>query len=134
MRDLLARKYEAYELEEQVVPRRRKAQSAAGARNKAYLNRIILLGSILLATYLAAVVRSEAAVFQGHQLLSLRKQETELAARNSELKIELERLRGPERIISLAEERLGMSVARSNIYVKAAGGGKDTGAMAMAGR
>lgn len=131
---MLARKYEAYELEEQAVPRRRKAKSAAVAKSKARLNRIILLGTVLLATYLAAVVRSEAMVAQGHQLLSLRKQETELAARNSELRIELERLRGPERIISLAEERLGMSVARSNIYVKAAGGENGTGAMALAGK
>ena len=31
----------------------------------------------------------------------------------------MEQLKGPERIIGLAEQHLGMSVARNNIYVKA---------------
>ena len=38
---------------------------------------------------------------------------------NNELKIEVEQLKGPGRIIRFAEKELGMSVARSNIYVKA---------------
>ena len=73
----------------------------------------------VLATYLLSVVRSEAMVTYGSELVSLRKQETALINKNNELKIEVEQLKGPERIIGLAEQHLGMSVARNNIYVKA---------------
>ena len=73
----------------------------------------------VLATYLLSVVRSEAMVTYGSELVSLCKQETLLINKNNELKIEVEQLKGPERIIGLAEQHLGMSVARNNIYVKA---------------
>jgi cell division protein FtsL len=43
--------------------------------------------------------------------------------KNNELRIQVEELKGPERITSIAEKKLGMSVARSNIYVKAAAKG-----------
>ena len=55
----------------------------------------------------------------GSELVSLRKQESALINKNNELRIEVEQLKGPERIIGLAEQHLGMSVARNNIYVKA---------------
>lgn len=129
---MLARKYEAYELEEQVYLPRQRAGAQADPNRRVMLNRIMLLASVLLATYMLAVVRSEAAVHYGHQLVSLQRQEAELAMKNSELRIAIEQMRGPERIISLAEQRLGMSVARSNIYVKAAGGKNSISALAMA--
>ena len=73
---------------------------------------------LVLATYLLSVVRSEAMVTYGSELVSMRKLETQLINKNNELKIEVEQLKGPERIIGLAEQHLGMSVARNNIYVK----------------
>ena len=73
----------------------------------------------VLATYLLSVVRTEAMVTYGSELVSLRKQESTLINKNNELRIEVEQLKGPERIIGLAEQHLGMSVARNNIYVKA---------------
>ena len=73
----------------------------------------------VLATYLLSVVRSEAMVTYGSELVSLRKQESALINKNNELRTEVEQLKGPERIIGLAEQHLGMSVARNNIYVKA---------------
>jgi septum formation initiator len=42
-----------------------------------------------------------------------------LLLKNSEIKIEVEQLKGPERVTSIAEKQLGMTVARNNIYVKA---------------
>ena len=62
-----------------------------------------------------------AMVQYGNELVSLQQQEAQLITKNNELKIEVEQLKGPERIIGLAEQYLGMSVARSNIYVKAGG-------------
>ena len=38
---------------------------------------------------------------------------------NSEERIVVEQLKGPERITYIAENQLGMQVARNNIYVKA---------------
>ena len=54
-----------------------------------------------------------------NHLIALQTQESQLIARNAELKIEVDQLKGPERITSIAEKQLGMKVARSNIYVKA---------------
>ena len=73
------------------------------------------------AAYFIVVLRSNAMVQYGNELVSLQQQEAQLITKNNELKIEVEQLKGPERIIGLAEQYLGMSVARSNIYVKAGG-------------
>jgi cell division protein FtsL len=55
----------------------------------------------------------------GARLISLQQQEAQLIMKNNELKIEVEKLKEPERITTIAEKQLGMSVARNNIYVKA---------------
>ncbi|MDY4919519.1 MAG: cell division protein FtsL [Phascolarctobacterium sp.] len=119
---MLARKYDnyAWQEEEQVVvsePVRKTKVNKDPYR--CLRNRVILVTVAILATYLITVVRSEAMISYGNQLVSMRKEESTLINKNSELKIEVEQLKGPERIIGLAEQRLGMSVARSNIYVKA---------------
>ena len=64
------------------------------------------------------------------ELLQLERQEQQLIAKNNELKIEVEQLKGPERIIGLAQQRLGMNVARSNIYVKSGQAAKNSNSMA----
>ena len=69
--------------------------------------------------YAVTVMRSAALVNSGNQLIRLQTQESSLIAHNAELKIEVDQLKGPERITSIAEKSLGMKVARSNIYVKA---------------
>ena len=74
---------------------------------------------------------SEAVVLSGQQLLQLERQEQQLIAKNNELKIEVEQLKGPERIIGLAQQRLGMNVARSNIYVKSGQAAKNSNSMAV---
>jgi cell division protein FtsL len=74
---------------------------------------------VIVAMYAIAVVRSETLVRTGAALINLQQQEAQLIMKNSELKIEVEKLKEPERITQIAEKQLGMSVARSNIYVKA---------------
>jgi cell division protein FtsL len=64
-------------------------------------------------------VRSATLVNTGARLISLQQQEAQLIMKNNELKIEVEKLKEPERITTIAEKQLGMSVARNNIYVKA---------------
>ena len=119
---MLARKYDSYAWEEQQheevqQPRQQKKVNTDPYRQ--LRNRFMIFAVAILATYLLSVVRSEAMVHYGSELVSLRKLETQLINKNNELKIEVEQLKGPERIIGLAEQHLGMSVARSNIYVQA---------------
>lgn len=122
---MLARDYDNYAWEEEVVVERpRVEQPPAQNRIKRTSSqsivrrRLALVLAIVTATYFGAVYRSVDYVNAGKQLVSLRAQERQLINSNNELKIEVEQLKGPDRIIALAQQRLGMRVARSNIYVK----------------
>ncbi len=129
---MLARKYDNYawqEREELQQPERRQRRKPDTRR--VLRNRIFLVALTVLVAYLVTVVRSEYMVQNGSQLVSLQKQEAQLISQNNELRIEVEQLKGPERIIGLAEQRLGMSVARSNIYLKAAQNQKEGNSLAV---
>jgi len=129
---MLARKYDNYawqEREELQQPERRQRRKPDTRR--VLRNRIFLVALTVLAAYLVTVVRSEYMVQNGSQLVSLQKQEAQLISQNNELRIEVEQLKGPERIIGLAEQRLGMSVARSNIYLKASQNQKEGNSLAV---
>lgn len=134
---MLARRYdnlaweEEYQYEQPQVDTRVKRVPAANS-NRAFMNKVYLIAFIIVATYLFSVVRSWTIVSAGNELVSLKQQEVQLINKNNELKIEVEELKGPERIRSIAEKQLGMSVARSNIYVKAAEM-KNNGVYALAG-
>ena len=134
---MLARKYDSYAWEEQQheevqQPRQQKKVNTDPYRR--LRNRFMIFAVAILATYLLSVVRSEAMVHYGSELVSLRKLETQLINKNNELKIEVEQLKGPERIIGLAEQHLGMSVARSNIYVQALGKKNNVNSLAVAAK
>lgn len=123
---MLARKYDNYAWQEQPAeqyevqqPARRKVHRPDPRR--VLRNRILKAFLFIMAAYFIVVLRSNAMVQYGNELVSLQQQEAQLITKNNELKIEVEQLKGPERIIGLAEQYLGMSVARSNIYVKAGG-------------
>lgn len=122
---MLARKY-SYEEQQWAQPgRERQAEERPRPRRvrkpnyKLFRRRLFLTVGVILAMYFATVMRSAALVSAGNRLIRLQAQESRLIARNSELKIEVDQLKGPERITSIAEKQLGMKVARSNIYVKA---------------
>ena len=119
---MLARKYDNYAWEEieyeRPVERVRKVKKVD---YKLVRRRAAVLVLLVMVAYFAAVARSESLVRTGDELVALKQQEATLLLKNSEIKIEVEQLKGPERIIGLAEQYLGMSVARSNIYVKAGG-------------
>ena len=134
---MLARKYDSYAWEEQQheevqQPRQQKKVNTDPYRQ--LRNRFMIFAVAILATYLLSGVRSEAMVHYGSELVSLRKLETKLINKNNELKIEVEQLKGPERIIGLAEQHLGMSVARSNIYVQALGKKNNVNSLAVAAK
>lgn len=121
---MLARKYDNYAWQDMPAqnegfrqPLQRQVKKPDYRR--LWRNRITIFAMIVISTYLAVVVRSEAMLQLGNQLVTMQQQEAQLINKNNELKIEVEQLKGPERIIGLAEQQLGMSVARSNIYVQA---------------
>lgn len=133
---MLARKYDYYQWEETQVEQEiqqpvRRVNYKPDIRRQ-LRNRLVVGVSLILAAYLFTVVRSESMVQYGNQLVALQRQEAILVDQNNELKIEVEQLKGPDRIISLAEQRLGMSVARSNIYLKAAQQKNNIGTLALA--
>lgn len=102
----------------QEVPRR--AHKPARRHSyKLFRRRILVSVIVILAMYSMAVIRSETLVRTGSSLIGLQQQEAQLIMKNNELKIEVEKLKEPERITQFAEKQLGMSVARTNIYVKA---------------
>ena len=124
---MLARKYnfeEQWSLQEQerlheLNELQQRRQRIRQANYKLFRRRLFVTVGLILIMYFAAVMRSAALVSAGNHLIRLQTQESQLIAKNAELKIEVDQLKGPERITSIAEKQLGMKVARSNIYVKA---------------
>lgn len=118
---MLARKYDNYAWEEieyeRPVERVRKVKKVD---YKLVRRRAAVLVLLVMVAYFAAVARSESLVRTGDELVALKQQEATLLLKNSEIKIEVEQLKGPERVTSIAEKQLGMTVARNNIYVKKA--------------
>ena len=134
---MLARNYDNYAWEEreyQEVEQPRQQKQIDTDPYRRLRNRFMIFAVAVLATYLLSVVRSEAMVTHGSHLVSLRKQESMLINKNNELKIEVEQLKGPERIIGLAEQNLGMSVARNNIYVQSLGQKNNINSLAVAAK
>ena len=134
---MLARKYDNYAWEEreyQEVEQPRQQKQIDTDPYRRLRNRFMIFAVAVLATYLLSVVRSEAMVTHGSHLVSLRKQESMLINKNNELKIEVEQLKGPERIIGLAEQNWGMSVARNNIYVQSLGQKNNINSLAVAAK
>lgn len=120
---MLARKYEYEEVwaqpgrQEQPVslPKPRRLRKS---NYKLFRRRLFVAIGVILSMYGVTVMRSATLVNAGNQLIKLQTQESRLIAKNAELKIEVDQLKGPERITSIAEKLLGMKVARSNIYVQ----------------
>lgn len=121
---MLARKYNYEETWEYPQSRaneveKSKPRRLRKANYKLFRRRLFLVVGVVLLMYAVTVMRSAALVNSGNQLIRLQTQESSLIAHNAELKIEVDQLKGPERITSIAEKSMGMKVARSNIYVKA---------------
>ena len=68
----------------------------------------------------------------GQSLVHMRTQEEHLITTTNALKIEVEQLKGPERIRGLASQMLGMRVARENFYVNQVGVKNANTGLAMA--
>lgn len=80
--------------------------------------RVVFLALLGVLFYFGNVALSEHYVVQSNALTQLKRQEAKYLDENEALKIDVEKLRSPDRITGIAKKELGMSTARSNIYVK----------------
>ena len=97
---MLARDYDNYaweerEYQEVAQPQQEQQKKIDTDPYRRLRNRFMYFAVLVLATYLLSVVRSEAMVTYGSELVSMRKLETQLINKNNELKIEVEQLKGP---------------------------------------
>ncbi|MCQ2363012.1 MAG: septum formation initiator family protein [Acidaminococcaceae bacterium] len=74
---------------------------------------------IVALTYFACVVVGNLTVAVQTQLVAMQHEEARLIREISEMQIAVEQLKGPERIREIASSKLGMVVARDNVYVNA---------------
>lgn len=119
---MLARNY-AYSydnLARKEPPKRFVPQEKVDAKKLQILRyQIIIVCVVGALCYFGHVALSEFYVVRTNVLVNLKKQEETLLEQNQALKIEVDRLKSPARITGLASSKLGMSTARSNIYVHA---------------
>ena len=91
---MLARDYDNYaweehEYQEVAQPQQEQQKKIDTDPYRRLRNRFMYFAVLVLATYLLSVVRSEAMVTYGSELVSMRKLETQLINKNNELTIEV---------------------------------------------
>lgn len=82
------------------------------------LRRVAFLVCLVLSLVFVNIVLNKLYFTHSQALIQLKSEEAKCLDENETLKIDVERLRSPERITSIAEKKLGMKTARSNIYVR----------------
>ena len=104
--NVLPQRKETHEDYENRQKDRRRAAQRSNLRGKA----VILL---LLITAVAGIVTFEASVIasKGIEIVNIRTEAAKLELENSQLKISNAQMKSPQRIKSIAQQRLGMTVA-----------------------
>ena len=119
---MLAKKY-SYEAEQETIQSERKLHFAE-LKKDVEQDKCVLWSqfaiafiAILCLSYGLSVASGTVLKAEGAKLLQLQAQELQLIERNKLLRLEVEQLKSPERIIGFAENQLGLATARRNIYV-----------------
>ncbi len=97
---------------------RKAAPKKAAVRKNIVLRRVAFFACLVLSLVFVNVALSELYFTRSQALVKLKGVEAQQLDENETLKIDVERLRSPERITSIATKKLGMQTARSNIYVR----------------
>lgn len=79
--------------------------------------RLTLLSITIMLFAFTMVVRSNTLLLAGNELVKLRQLEAEYTKQNDFLRLEVSRLKSPERINTFAKQALGMTIAKQNIYI-----------------
>lgn len=89
----------------------------AEERNVLIGGKALLLVFTVAAFAFTMVARSNTMVVAGNDLVKLRQQEATLIRENDLLRLEVNKLKSPERINTIAKNTLGMTIAKQNIYI-----------------
>ena len=89
---------------------RTRSKVASAASKKFVLSIVIMLILVAANTFLAKVVMD-----QSYNLIQMKKQEAALIDKNVTLRIDVSRLKSPNRIASIASKKLGPSIQREKI-------------------
>ena len=103
--------YEVPPYEPAKKSRTRSKASSASAKTFVF-SVVIMLILVAANTFLAKVVMD-----QSYNLIQMKKREAALIDKNVTLRIDVSRLKSPNRIASIASKKLGLNTARENIYV-----------------
>jgi cell division protein FtsL len=91
----------------------KKSRTRSKASAKTFVFSVVIMLILVAAnTFLAKVVMD-----QSYNLIQMKKQEAALIDKNVTLRIDVSRLKSPNRIASIASKKLGLNTARENIYV-----------------
>jgi cell division protein FtsL len=101
--------------EEEIVRRKLKKEKA---NLKSVRRLVVFMAALVIICYFGGVALSEMYVTKTSDLIQLKQEEADLLDENETLKMDVERLRSPERIAGIASKKSGLSTARSNIYVR----------------
>ncbi len=121
---MLARKidYDYYRYEQYTLNNEYE-QQAIEMPKKVYNTKLRFRAKVLvfmvLSLYFCMVMRSDAFIQKGNELLAMKKQETEITRNIEYMQINLARDKAPQRIIALAEKN-GMVSANKNLYISVA--------------
>lgn len=90
----------------------------AAPKESSLLGQRIVIMAVTLAVFaFTMVARSNVMIAEGNALVDLRRQEAELIRQNDLLRLEVNKLKSPERINTIAKDVLGMTIAKQNIYI-----------------
>ncbi len=113
---MLARRVEedyGYVYEEQPVQPVRQKESVRKTRLNTHLRaRCLVMVGLLAVMIMAVAIRSSLIAGQGYELVQIQQQAERLEQTNEQMKIENARLKAPQRVQSIAQDKLGMSVPR----------------------
>lgn len=79
--------------------------------------RLLLIVATFVVFAFVMVVRSNALIQNGIMLVNLRKSEASYIKGNDLLKLEVSKLNSPQRINEIAQKKLGMIIAKNNLYI-----------------
>lgn len=83
--------------------------------NNEFRNKCLILISLILFLAMVTMVRSEMVVNNGYELVQLKGQVNKLDQDNERLKLDIAKLKSPERIQTIAVGKLGMTIPQ-NVY------------------
>ncbi|WIW71666.1 septum formation initiator family protein [Anaerosinus gibii] len=107
---MLVKRKEEYELYQEQSISESAARIEVPKLNVALRSKCLILVALFAVMAMITTVRSEAIVSNGYALVQTKSQINKLEKNNEQLKLEIARLKSPQRIKSLAAEKLQMVV------------------------